>query len=279
MSRTDKYYNEPLVSDVFYYDKQKGIVENSHRNGLIYKITSPSGKIYIGKSVMVNNRICRYRNGHLGSQRALKNSVSKHGWDKHVFEIIDCAGSSEALSAREIYWISFYKSLGVKMLNLTNGGEGTFGYKMTEDQVKRLSEAAKQRLKLNPQYHSEETKRKISQSNMGKKMSEESKIKLSIARKGIRPTLETRIKLSEALKKRDRNAATKENWITARRRPILCKTNNTQYISVTEAAKLLNIDQRLISAVLTGKQKTTNGLEFEYLNKEKTYINKKNKIK
>ena len=54
----------------------------------IYKITSPSGKVYIGQSRNIKNRKWRYKRLDCKSQVKLYSSFKKYGFDKHKFEII-----------------------------------------------------------------------------------------------------------------------------------------------------------------------------------------------
>ena len=55
----------------------------------IYKITSPSGKVYIGQSRNIENRFLQYKNKHCRFQFRLYNSFNKYGVENHVFEIIE----------------------------------------------------------------------------------------------------------------------------------------------------------------------------------------------
>ena len=55
----------------------------------IYKIISPSGKIYIGESENIPNRIYYYKIVSCKKQRRLYNSIKKYGWENHIFEIIE----------------------------------------------------------------------------------------------------------------------------------------------------------------------------------------------
>lgn len=55
----------------------------------IYKIISPSGKIYIGQSIDIDRRIYDYILLRCKAQTILYNSLKKHGFNNHVFEIIE----------------------------------------------------------------------------------------------------------------------------------------------------------------------------------------------
>jgi len=94
--------------------------------GLIYKITSPSGKIYVGQTKNLKKRLKDYKWRNNKRKNLINSSIKKYGWDAHKFEIIDEVDNS-ILSEREIFWIkelnSFYldNELG---LNMTRGGEG-----------------------------------------------------------------------------------------------------------------------------------------------------------
>jgi hypothetical protein len=77
----------------------------------IYKITSPSGKIYIGQSKDVENRWDQYKkpNNYKG-QVKLYRSIIKYGIINHNFEIIEnCL--EEKLNERERYWQDYYDVL------------------------------------------------------------------------------------------------------------------------------------------------------------------------
>ena len=82
----------------------------------IYKITSPSGKIYIGQSANMDRRLREYKYRNNKTQRRLSNSIKKYGWKNHIFEIIEEC-SEEDLNCRERYWQDFYDVLGENGLN------------------------------------------------------------------------------------------------------------------------------------------------------------------
>ena len=54
----------------------------------IYKITSPTNRIYIGQSINIEYRFKQYRWIKAKSQTRLRNSFLKHGVENHKFEIV-----------------------------------------------------------------------------------------------------------------------------------------------------------------------------------------------
>jgi group I intron endonuclease len=91
----------------------------------IYKIISPSGKIYIGQSWDLKKRFNKYKNLNCEKQRKLFNSLVKYGFENHIVEII-CEFNDDItqdiLDQKEIYYINEYKNNGFDMLNLASGG-------------------------------------------------------------------------------------------------------------------------------------------------------------
>lgn len=83
----------------------------------IYKITSPSGKIYIGQSTDIERRFyCYSVINNCDNQIRLKRSLLKYKPENHIFEIIEEC-SIESLNERERYWQECYNVLGEKGLN------------------------------------------------------------------------------------------------------------------------------------------------------------------
>ncbi len=129
----------------------------------IYKITSPSSKIYIGQSHDIKKRFYCYsiiNNCH--GQVRLKRSLLKYSPNNHNFEIIEEC-SIELLNERERYWQEYYDVLGKNGLNC----------KLTNTSTKNA-------------LLSDETKIKISKAHKGKTFSEETKSKMSKSRTGLK---------------------------------------------------------------------------------------------
>lgn len=122
-------------------------------NWTIYKIVSPSGRVYVGKTSDFKERMYYYKLGICKRQPLIKASINKYGFLNHSVEILEQFEDIEVKKAnqREIFWIAFYKSNKCKYpqyrgLNLTDGGDGIVGYKHTEEHKKRQSDY----LKANP---------------------------------------------------------------------------------------------------------------------------------
>jgi group I intron endonuclease len=148
--------------------------------GFIYKIISPSNKIYIGQTMNIVNRIYRYKALDCKRQTKLYNSIKKYGWSNHKFEIIEeitILENRKELDIREQYWISEYDSFKCG-LNCNIGGCGNLGYKPTEEMKKKSVEARK------GYKHSDETKKKIGISCKGYKHTDQTKEKISNSLKG-----------------------------------------------------------------------------------------------
>ena len=76
----------------------------------IYKITSPTKKIYIGQSINIEKRFKHYKSLRCKSQTKLYNSFLKYGYNNHVFEIIEECEISE-LNTRERYYQEIYNCI------------------------------------------------------------------------------------------------------------------------------------------------------------------------
>lgn len=93
----------------------------------IYKITSPTNKIYIGQSHDINSRKRAYTSALCKGQPKLYESIIKYGWKNHGFEIL-CELSNDVdqktLDDKEIEFWQYYSSMGCNMLNTRHPGSG-----------------------------------------------------------------------------------------------------------------------------------------------------------
>lgn len=195
----------------------------------IYKITSPSEKVYIGQSKNILFRWnYHYKKYHCKKQRHLYNSLIKYGYDNHIFEILEVC-EIECLDKAEIYYIEKYDATNKDVgLNHRAGGNG----KITSQETKELMrQRAIGNTNMLGKHHSIESKELIRKKKTGVKLSEFTRKKMSDTRKGYKHSEETKDKLSKA------------NKFTRKIKNI--KTGN-MYDSITRAALIESISQSTI---------------------------------
>jgi hypothetical protein len=91
------------------------------RKGIIYKITSPSGKVYVGQTICsFEKRMREHKNPNSGCT-AISNAIQKYG-NQMKYEIIEDNVPHEHLDDREIYWIKELNSMSPDGYNLNSGG-------------------------------------------------------------------------------------------------------------------------------------------------------------
>lgn len=112
----------------------------------IYKITSPTGKIYIGQSKDIYHRFNSYHKLRCVKQPRIYRSLKKHTPEKHKYEIVSECLISE-LDKMEEYYISLFDSCNSNFgLNVRSGGLSTT---MSDELKERLSNIQKERFKNN----------------------------------------------------------------------------------------------------------------------------------
>lgn len=167
----------------------------------VYKLTSPSEKVYIGITSQPIKK--RWKNGN-GYKRcpAMNKAITKYGWENFTKEILlENTTESEAKSL-ETLLIKVHMSNDSRYgYNITEGGEGTKGFKLSEEQKEHLRQ-----INLG-KHHSEETKKKMSASRKGKKfpnrkrvLSEKERKRLSDNFKGTNNPLARKVICLETLK-------------------------------------------------------------------------------
>ena len=132
--------------------------------GYIYKFENKvNGKIYIGKTKNINNRI--YQHSHITKYRNTKfgNAIKKYGIDMFNFDVLITVYSRNRnnldiiLNCLEKYFIKKYNSFN-EGYNCTLGGDGTINFKHSEETKD----------KLRCRVVSEDTRKKIGEAHRGK---------------------------------------------------------------------------------------------------------------
>lgn len=192
-----------------------------HKFYYTYKITPLKGSL-AGHYYYGQHRTNNLNDGYAGSGKKIKDYYKKYGKIEHqtyIKEFIAFYNNEDELNQAEKDLIDDIYDTDELCLNLCKGGGTSSGYKLTEEQKKKLSNSHK------GLHHSEETKQKISENSYTKLNghSIETRLKISNSRKGIvfseehKQKLknriiseETRKKMSESAKKRGISEKTRE---------------------------------------------------------------------
>ena len=203
-----------------------------------------NGKKYVGhaKNIQSRWRIHKSqlrRGAHIN--RFLQRAWNKYGEDAFAFYVLEeCR--EEDLREAEMDWI---EKLGTFKdgYNLTIGGEGQLGKKLTKEQKEYLS--AINLGERNPNYglkRSAETRRRMSEAMKGKKHGE-----MSLSHR-------------EAISRG--NKGKKKPWFN---KPIVCVETGEVFESISIAADKTGISISGISCVCRGKRKTVYKKHFKFL--------------
>ena len=176
----------------------------------IYKITSPSGRVYIGQSINIERRFRYYKGVACKEQIKIYNSLLKYGVDAHIFEVLELC-ETEQLNNRERHYQDLYNSVanGLNLLYVKsehfNGGHSEESKKKISDSLKGrvFTEEHKYKIGLNNSRRimSAETKEKHRLGRLGKKSSPETIEKQRQSKLGSKRSEETKKKMSESAKK------------------------------------------------------------------------------
>lgn len=161
--------------------------------GYVYlTIDNLKGYFYIGQ-----HKGAVHDQKYFGSGIKIQNIIKKRGGTETLRNyVLQWCGDKETLDLAEQYWIQCYREqYNSRVLNISNGGEGCPGYKHTQENLVKISAAAKGRTAWNKgKSTSEETKLKIANTLKGRKsnhagckLSEESRKKISESTKGRVP--------------------------------------------------------------------------------------------
>jgi hypothetical protein len=154
-------------------------------------------------------------------------STHKANWLRQLL----AAGLKPEVEVLETHFIAYFRSIGCRLTNLTDGGDGLLGRKV-----------------------SAETRRRISLSNTGKKRSDLSRQMMSQKRLGAAPYNKGCVMSPE---QRAKLSATQGG------RPFVDQ-NGVVYQTQGEAVRKLGLCQGNVSRVLNGSYSATGGFTFKY---------------
>lgn len=210
----------------------------------IYNPKNPKNIRYIGKTKKnVKERLKQHiylskkkvkRPLYLWINKLLENNINP---EIMIIEETD----SERWIEREIFWISEYKK-NKKLLNLSDGGESNLNYKPSDETKKKISKS-----NLGKHFYwkgkklTEEHKKNIGISGLGKKRTEETKKNISKSLLGKKLTEEHKLKLRERSPNKGKIAKNSKKVVK------ICPTTGNEleiYESIELAAKKNNIKNK-----------------------------------
>lgn len=189
--------------------------------GIIYKATSPSGKVYIGQTTQ-KFRMRKYSHKSLSYDKRSRcyhlkfaRAIRKYGFDNIQWEVLEFNIPIKKIDELEMFYIKYYDSFHNGYNSNTGGIRSPRGLKHSEKTKKLISQNRKGKrvtqqvrdkisqtltgrkltqshrkhigLASSARRHTEETKKKLSASHTGKKHKQCSKDKVSVANKGRFP--------------------------------------------------------------------------------------------
>jgi len=222
---------------------------------VIYKISSPTGKVYIGQTWNLKSRIYKYQTCHTNYQPHLHNSLIKYGWEKHKIKVL-CELPEDInqsiLDTYEKTYMDFYQGVGVELMNTRGGGSNG---KLSIESKQKISKSLKEYYKnienrnrvskkLKEYFSLEENRKKHSGFFTNRRISEETKRKISDAHK----KLGSKKWLQEANFKNPPRRSKKK-----------CMINGVIFDCVKEASSQLNISYyTLLFRIKNSRQKWKN---------------------
>lgn len=216
------------------------------RNYKLYVHIAPNGKRYYGITKQKPEQ--RWKRGKSYKQNQhFTNAINKYGWDNIEHIVLHEGLDEDEAKELEQYMIQWYNTANSKYgYNQSLGGESNNGKPHSEETKQKLREA-----NIGKKKHSEEHKQKLREMyagkgnpNYGKHFSEETKKKLSESRKGEK---------NHMFHKHG-----KDNPFS---KPVICLTTKRVFESQTNAGLFYNIKSPgNISQCCTGKIKSAGKL-------------------
>ena len=237
----------------------------------IYKITNNlTGDFYIGSSINIEKRIKIHKehlNRKVHPNKYLLNVVTKYGISNFLFEILEeCI--EENLLEKEAFYIESLKP----KYNLMPASCGRIVH--SEETKKKISMKLKSKV-------DDSFRKRMSETNKGRKMSEESKLAISNANKGRKKIWKSGIHPSVGKPShfRGKTGASSPSYGKKGKLSIFSKKiyqldkDSLEIIkiwdSLTEACEGVGIKSKTdLARCATGRQKTAGGFKWKYVNKD-----------
>lgn len=235
----------------------------------VYMHTSPSGKRYIGITSLPVEK--RWQKGKGYQNQVFYRAVQKYGFDNIEHKILYEGLTKDEAEQKEIELIAYYNTTDCRCGYNVDTGGNSIG-KHSEETKRKISEASKNisdetRRKMSKsrkgKHHTEETKQKIREKNLGltkKPHSEETKRKMSEQRKGENNGMYGRTHTDEVKSRlRELNSIPVKQYS-------LKGEFIAEYRSITEAGNAVSGNPNNIAYCCKNNQKTSSGYIWRYAN-------------
>jgi group I intron endonuclease len=224
----------------------------------IYKITSPSGKIYIGQSRNIKKRFYTYRKAGCKTQTRLHNSFAKYGVDNHILEVIELC-DKDMLNKRERYYQDLYNVIGNKGLNCL--------LVETNIEARVVSSETREKLRLasTGRKCSKEAKMKIGNAHRGKIITERERKQISITKTGVRGYKhreETKRKISIARIGKKFSKEHVKNMSIVRLKKVICIAGSRIFNGAQEAADFIGVPYSTLTGRLNGRLANNTSMRY-----------------
>ena len=164
---------------------------------------------YVGITKNIHKRfMCHLRDKKNTHKNAWVGSLLKLGLEP-IIELMEETDIKEEIYAKEKEHIKNLRNKGVDLTNLTDGGEGCFGYKLSDESRMKMSISKKKYFEENPQPSG------VNSPLYGKKHSKETREKMSISQKGENAVWYGKHLTDETKKKLSKTH--KNNWTEEKR--------------------------------------------------------------
>lgn len=205
-------------------------------NYTVYMHVAPNDKKYIGITRLSVQKRWLKGNGYKHNAY-FSRAIQKYGWENIKHKILYTNLSKEEAEQKEIELIAYYNSnKKIYGYNIDNGGN-TIG------------------------KQSEETRKKISLANLGKKRSTETLKKMSdIQKEKISNSLKGRSVWNKGLKLKRRSDEIKKKTS----KQVICIETGIVYFGIREAERQTGIKHEYICKCCEGKGKSAKGFHWRY---------------
>lgn len=236
----------------------------SDRKYVVYKHTSPSGKVYIG--ITGRSPEARWKDGR-GYVRHTRfgAAIKKYGWENFTHEILAENLSADEAKEMEVEFIKLYNSADRRFgYNATRGGDGCVGCNPSDEARRKMSENhCDIHGANNPMYgrkHTELSKKKMS----------ETKKRLFAEGVLVQPKKPRRPSMTDDELKAYRSAIMmgENNPSFGKGLPVIQFSQDGEFVreyqTAREAERETGVDHTTISRCCKKKQRTAGGFRWQY---------------